>query len=81
MDGQSRQGSKGIKDYTAFWAVKHGFTLHNLTFNVKVKHLYPINNWEPDFLKRQIAHPWQNAGTVQLTGYQFLAKVKPISAF
>lgn len=72
---------KGIKDYTAFWAVKHGLTLHNLTFKVTVKHLDPIRNWEPDFLKRQMAQPWQDAGTVQWTGYQFLANVKPISSF
>ena len=74
MDGQSRQGSKRHQRLYGFLAVKHGSTLHNLTLNVKVKHLYPINNWEPGFLKRQIAHPWQNAGTVQLTGYQFFSK-------
>lgn len=72
---------KGIKDYTAFWAGKNGMSLNNVTFKVKVKHLDPINNWEPDFLRRQIAHPWQDAGTVQWTGYRFLAKVKPISSF
>ena len=80
---QPQQASleKGIRDYTAFWAGKHGVDLTNCRFQVKVKHIASIHDWQPDFLLEQMEQPWQDAGAVEWKNRVFSTSLKPIDSF
>jgi predicted DCC family thiol-disulfide oxidoreductase YuxK len=56
--------NNGLKRYTAFWAGKHGVDLMDATFRVKVKKIETTQHWEKDFLDRQKAKPWVDAGLI-----------------
>jgi predicted DCC family thiol-disulfide oxidoreductase YuxK len=72
---------KGVMDYTAFWAGKNNVDLNHFIFRVKVKRIEDINGWQPNFLKRQIAKRWQDAGYIEWKGYKFTSHIKPINSF
>ncbi|WP_338815303.1 HTTM domain-containing protein [Bernardetia sp. Wsw4-3y2] len=52
--------SNGIKRFTEFYAVKNDIDLEDATFKVKVKKIDIPMEWEKDFLKTQMAQPWQD---------------------
>jgi len=54
----------GIRDYTAFWAVKNNISLQHATFTIRLKKTQVPLTWEKDFLKKQMQQPWQQIGTV-----------------
>ncbi len=60
----------GVRDWSAFWAMKHGVRLENARFNLKVKKVDTATGWEHDFLHRQMQHPWLDGGYVQWTNRQ-----------
>jgi hypothetical protein len=69
--------AKGIQRFTAFWAGTHHVSLDQCRFQVKVKKIEEPGDWEPDFLNRQVATGWQNAGHVTWTNRQFTAHLVP----
>ena len=78
---QQARLEKGIRDYTAFWAGKHGVDLTNCCFKVKVKHIANALNWQYGFLSEQLAQPWQDAGAVEWKNKVFSTSLKPIDSF
>lgn len=70
---------KGIRDFTAFWAEKHGVSLMNCRFNVKVKHIATWSHWQKDFLREQMSAPWQDAGQVVWKDKTFFSLMKPVT--
>lgn len=71
---------RGVRDYTAFWAAKNGVDLANARFRVKVKHITPPVNWEPDFLEHQMEVPWEDAGMVEWKNKEFTSYLQPITS-
>ncbi|MGV3697917.1 DCC1-like thiol-disulfide oxidoreductase family protein [Flavobacterium sp.] len=78
LDIKMKAMNKGIERYTAFWAKKHDINLKDAKFLVKVKKIDSPNGWEKDFLNRQIAKPWFDAGFVEWKGREFSSHVKDI---
>ncbi len=70
---------KSIRNFTAFWATKHQVDLNNCRFEVKVKRIAEATNWQPNFLNRQLAAGWQDAGTVEWQHQQFSAHLAVIN--
>ncbi|MGV3587154.1 MAG: HTTM domain-containing protein [Adhaeribacter sp.] len=54
----------GIEQFISFWARQHGINLDSAVFLVQVKKIEKINNWEKDFLNRQLNQPWITVGRV-----------------
>ena len=65
----------GIERFTAFWAGKNNINLKDATFYIKVKKIDTANKWEKDFLRKQMAKPWINAGKVKWENQQFSASI------
>jgi hypothetical protein len=70
----------GLRDFTAFWAMKNGISLDDARFNVLVKKYDPPTGWQRNFLHNQTQKPWQPAGTVHWQQGQFSAEVVNIEA-
>jgi len=59
--------NNGIKRYLLYWLFKTGKNVtQNYTFKVYVKNIEIPNDWEKDFLNKQIAKPWKNCGFINL---------------
>ena len=71
---------KGIRNFTAFWATKNHVDLNNCQFKVKVKKIQEATEWEPDFLEKQRAAPWTEAGVVTWKNQHFTAQLADITA-
>ena len=69
----------GIRNFTAFYAVTKGIGLKQSEFIVKVKTIDEAKAWEYDFLKKQIAKPWKNIGTVSWNENVFSSSMIPIN--
>ncbi|MDF7815125.1 hypothetical protein [Hymenobacter sp. YC55] len=69
---------KGIRTFTAFWATKNHVDLNHCQFKVKVKKIREATEWEPDFLEKQRAAPWIEAGVVRWENQQFTAQLADI---
>lgn len=54
---------KGIRDFATFWAVKNGYDIHNISFNIFMKRCDIPKHWEYDFLKKQKNRPWEKIGS------------------
>ena len=72
------QLSAGILRYTAFWARERGLNLKDLHFEIRVKKIDDYHNWEADFLRRQLAKPWQPAGEVYWKDGKFYSQMSDI---
>jgi predicted DCC family thiol-disulfide oxidoreductase YuxK len=72
--------SSGVRDFTAFWAIKNGVDLKNATFLIKVKKIDTPRGWEKDFLNKQIVKPWIDGGFVQWKDNQFSSQIKDIES-
>ena len=60
--------NNGIKRYLLYWLFKNGKSItENYTFKVYVKNIEIPNDWEKDFLNKQIAKPWKNCGFINLS--------------
>jgi len=68
----------GIRDFTAFWAHKNGVSLDNALFEIRVKKNAAPQGWERDFLRKQLANPWIEAGSVSWKDKKFYPAVKDI---
>jgi predicted DCC family thiol-disulfide oxidoreductase YuxK len=68
----------GIERYTAFWAFKKGISLNDATILIKVKKIESPKGWEKDFLNKQIAKPWMDAGIVEWKNDNLYSKIKDI---
>lgn len=71
---------EGIRDFTAFWAHKSGVDLSHARFLIKVKKNEQPTRWEKDFLHRQLANPWIDAGYVEWQDGSFEAHVVDIES-
>ena len=71
--------TEGLKRITAFWAEKNGISLEDAVFQLKIKKTaLPPRSWEYDFLHKQMAKPWIDAGTVEWKSRQFMANIPAI---
>jgi predicted DCC family thiol-disulfide oxidoreductase YuxK len=70
--------NEGLRDFTAFWAHKNGYSLDHAVFQILVKKNDAPTEWEKDFLDRQLANPWLDAGTVTWHDKAFSSHVKVI---
>ncbi|MFN8165969.1 MAG: DCC1-like thiol-disulfide oxidoreductase family protein [Bacteroidia bacterium] len=70
--------SEGIKSYSAFWAYEHHLPLRDLHFWVMVKKIDDYTGWQKDFLKNQMAKPWNVAGEAEWKDGVFHSKLKDI---
>lgn len=61
----------GISDFTAFWAYRNNVDLDNAQFEIHVKKIESPDDWEYDFLNRQIEKPWIKAGDVYWRNNEF----------
>lgn len=68
----------GIKDFSAFWAMKHGVRLHQVRFNVKIKRVQVPHVWARDHLRQQMANPWIDAGYVEWNRGEFEPHVREL---
>lgn len=70
--------SSGILRYTAFWAGTKSMPLKDLHFRILVKKIDNYSDWESDFLKKQLAKPWQLAGKATWENGQFHIEMSDI---
>lgn len=54
----------GVRDFGAFWSVKHGFKPKDVKFNIYVKKVIVPKEWADDHLNEQMKHPWQQVGVM-----------------
>jgi predicted DCC family thiol-disulfide oxidoreductase YuxK len=73
-----KQLSDGIRDFTSFWAHKNSIDLKYARFKIKVKKNRAPNEWEYDFLKKQLANPWLDGGQVIWKNKEFSSNIKTI---
>lgn len=68
----------GVRDFTNFWAKKHGFQIMSMKYHIYVKKIDTPNGWEHDFLHRQMEKPWIEAGEAAWIDGQFVWNVKEV---
>lgn len=77
-DIDSAKLNSGILRYTAFWAGQHKLPLNDLKFEIVVKKIDDYNDWENNYLRNQIEHPWQLAGEASWLNGKFDCTLKEI---
>ncbi len=65
----------GVRDFTAFWGIKHGLDLKDATFRILVKSYVPAHGWQRNHLIDQTKKPWQTAGTARWRNRQFECRI------
>jgi hypothetical protein len=70
----------GVRDFTAFWAVRHGIDLNDASFRLLVKSYVPAQKWQRNHLLEQVNKPWQMAGTARWKNQQFECRIGNIEA-
>ncbi|MEO8085338.1 MAG: DCC1-like thiol-disulfide oxidoreductase family protein [Bacteroidota bacterium] len=76
---EQQKVEEGIEKFSAFWAVKHGISLRNAQFKIKMKEIESTLVWQKDFLKKNIAGPWRDIGTAQWKEEQFTCAIENIN--
>lgn len=71
----------GIRDFTSFWIHKKDMSLNSQKFIVLVKRIDTPGEWEKDFLKKQIAKPWKEAGYAEWQNGKFYSNIQNIETF
>ena len=71
----------GIRDYTAFWAIKNHISLQNATFSVRLKKTEVPITWQKDFLTNQIQKTWQVIGIAKWNKNKFYLKLPVIEKY
>lgn len=72
--------TKGIRDFTAFWAHKNNIDLNTTRFVVKVKKVEVPREWKENFLSKQIQKPWIEGGYVEWKDNKFYSSIKDIES-
>ena len=62
---------RGLRDFTAYWIGKTHHSFKDARFRIWVKYMDTPTGWEYNFLRNQMAKPWNDAGTVQWSNKQF----------
>lgn len=70
--------TKGIRDFSTFWAKMNGIPLDKVTFNIYVKKIDVPYEWKKDHLNTQIAKEWHLAGTAHWEGKTFVTTLEQI---
>jgi predicted DCC family thiol-disulfide oxidoreductase YuxK len=70
----------GLRDFTAFWAVKNGISLEDATFQIMIKINDSPLKWEHNFLKKQLLKPWISGGYVEWKNENFYSYIKDIES-
>ena len=66
---------RGLRDFTAYWIGKTHHSFKDARFRIWVKYMDTPAGWEYNFLRNQMAKPWNDAGTVQWSNKQFSAEL------
>lgn len=66
---------RGLRDFTAYWIGKTHHSFKDARFRVWVKYMDTPAGWEYNFLRNQMAKPWNDAGTVQWSNKEFSANL------
>ncbi|QDU75405.1 Vitamin K-dependent gamma-carboxylase [Bremerella volcania] len=61
-----------------FWASKNDVDLASGHFEVFAKHVDTANGWEKDFLRKQLAKPWQPVGQFRWNGDSFEGRIEDV---
>jgi hypothetical protein len=69
--------SKGLEDYTAFWATKNKKGLENLDFELFIKRIDKATSWQEGFLKQQKQKPLIKVANLYWRNHQF--KIEPVN--
>lgn len=77
---QKKDLENGVRDFTAFWAIKNGIDLEAAKFLIKVKKNDTPSGWEKDFLQKQLDNPWLSGGYVVWRNGEFHANIKDIES-
>jgi hypothetical protein len=67
--------AQGVRDFTAFWAIKHGRDLNDATFRILVKSYGPKHGWHRNHLIDQTRKPWQLAGLARWQHRQYQCQI------
>jgi predicted DCC family thiol-disulfide oxidoreductase YuxK/uncharacterized membrane protein YphA (DoxX/SURF4 family) len=62
---------RGLRDFTAYWIGTTHHSFKDARFRIWVKYMDTPAGWEYNFLRNQMAKPWNDAGTVQWSNKQF----------
>ncbi len=65
----------GVRDFTAFWAIRHGVDLNDATFRILVKSYVPAHGWQRNHLIDQTKKPWQTAGMARWHNRQYECRI------
>jgi predicted DCC family thiol-disulfide oxidoreductase YuxK len=71
---------KGIKDFATFWAVKNGYDIHNISFNIFMKRCDIPKHWEYDFLRKQKNRPWEKIGSAAWQQNNFVIDIPVVES-
>lgn len=72
---------RGIENYTYFWINKQkNINLDDATFKIKVKKIDIPTEWEEDFLKKQMAKPWQDVSEAKWKNGEFFIDLPDIES-
>jgi predicted DCC family thiol-disulfide oxidoreductase YuxK len=66
---------RGLRDFTAFWIGETHHSFKDARFRVWVKYMDTPSGWEYNFLRNQMAKPWNDAGTVQWSNKEFSSQL------
>ncbi|WP_126972556.1 hypothetical protein [Gynurincola endophyticus] len=72
--------SNSLKRFTSYWLYQNGKNTENAHFNIKVKVIDTIVDWEKDFLKNQREKEWVDGGSVMWIKDEFIDHIKDIES-
>lgn len=70
--------TRGIRDFTSFWAHKNEVNLDNAVFKIMAKKIEIPTEWEEDFLRKQMDKEWIEAGKAYWIEKEYRADIANI---
>lgn len=68
----------GVRDFSAFWLKKKGYSTANAQFLIWVKKIETPHQWSADFLEIQRRQPWRKAGTATWINEEIIFDISDI---
>ncbi len=72
--------ASGIRDFATFWAIRNGFDIEKLKFNIFLKKCHIPKTWQRDFIRSQQAIPWERIGIAYWRSGIFLVELPTIES-
>jgi predicted DCC family thiol-disulfide oxidoreductase YuxK len=72
--------SKGVRDFTAFWAQRNGVELIDAKFIIKVKKVDIPNDWEEGYYDKEAQKPWLDGGYVLWKDKKFTSYIYDVES-